>query len=141
MSALTDNGRRTRRISLTPLIDVVFILLLFFMLSSSFQRWHSVDLPGLQSAATGEQSTEEPVFVLLHQSGKVNLWPENKQWASAAMLTREAVLTASTGQSTTEVLLVPEHQTSLQLMISAAEQLESLGFEVTLTDPVEAHDE
>ena len=31
-------------IGLTPLIDVVFILLLFFMLTSSFFQWQSLDL-------------------------------------------------------------------------------------------------
>ena len=33
-----------RLISLTPLIDVVFILLVFFMLASSFLDWRSIDL-------------------------------------------------------------------------------------------------
>lgn len=40
-------ARRTRRravISLTPLIDVVFILLVFFMLASSFLDWRAIDL-------------------------------------------------------------------------------------------------
>jgi len=36
--------RRTPVISLTPLIDVVFILLVFFMLASSFLDWRRVDL-------------------------------------------------------------------------------------------------
>jgi biopolymer transport protein ExbD len=38
---------RTRRrplIGLTPLIDVVFILLVFFMLASSFVDWRAIDL-------------------------------------------------------------------------------------------------
>ncbi|MBK6278385.1 MAG: biopolymer transporter ExbD [Gammaproteobacteria bacterium] len=33
------------RISLTALIDVVFILLLFFMLTTQFTRWRSLDVP------------------------------------------------------------------------------------------------
>ena len=38
-------GRRRRPlITLTPLIDVVFILLVFFMLASSFLDWRSIDL-------------------------------------------------------------------------------------------------
>lgn len=39
-------GRAGRRplISLTPLIDVVFILLVFFMLASSFLDWRAIDL-------------------------------------------------------------------------------------------------
>lgn len=41
-----DSGAHPKRrlISLTPLIDVVFILLVFFMLASSFMEWRLVDL-------------------------------------------------------------------------------------------------
>ncbi len=44
--------QRKQLISITPLIDVVFILLLFFMLSSTFNRTKQIDittaLPGQQ---------------------------------------------------------------------------------------------
>ncbi len=43
LRAVTD-GRRRALISLTPLIDVVFILLVFFMLPSSFLDWRAIDL-------------------------------------------------------------------------------------------------
>lgn len=44
--------RRRALIGLTPLIDVVFILLVFFMLASSFLDWHSIDLsPPTRGAA------------------------------------------------------------------------------------------
>ena len=47
-------GRRRQLISLTPLIDVVFILLVFFMLASSFLDWRSIELnaPGASSAGS-----------------------------------------------------------------------------------------
>lgn len=45
--------RKRRRVSLTPLIDVVFNLLLFFMLASSLSMWHGIDL------ATGSERAEE----------------------------------------------------------------------------------
>ena len=55
---LSNGGRRVYRrrrplIGLTPLIDVVFILLVFFMLASSFLDWRSIDLdaPGRAGAA------------------------------------------------------------------------------------------
>ena len=35
---------KRRVISLTPLIDVVYILLLFFMLSSGFTHWRQLDI-------------------------------------------------------------------------------------------------
>ena len=45
--------RRRPLVSLTPLIDVVFILLVFFMLASSFLDWRSIDLdaPGRAGVA------------------------------------------------------------------------------------------
>lgn len=46
-------GKR-RAISLTPLIDVVFILLLFFMLSSSFIRWGGIDASFAKAAPSKE---------------------------------------------------------------------------------------
>lgn len=47
--------RRRAVISLTPLIDVVFILLVFFMLASSFLDWRSIELgaPGDAGAGAG----------------------------------------------------------------------------------------
>ena len=39
-----DPAPHRETISLTPLIDIVFILLLFFMLTSTFSRWQQIDL-------------------------------------------------------------------------------------------------
>ena len=36
--------RRRRRLSMTSLIDVIFLLLLFFMLSSTFTRFAELEL-------------------------------------------------------------------------------------------------
>ncbi|MEM1412015.1 MAG: biopolymer transporter ExbD [Pseudomonadota bacterium] len=45
--------RRRSLIGLTPLIDVVFILLIFFMLASNFLRWRAIDLSApVRAAAT-----------------------------------------------------------------------------------------
>ncbi len=51
-----------RLISLTPLIDVVFILLVFFMLASSFLDWRSVDLT--VSSGTAAATSEQKAIVI-----------------------------------------------------------------------------
>lgn len=43
--------QRRNVISLTPLIDVVFILLIFFMLASSFLDWRSIEMNVAKSGA------------------------------------------------------------------------------------------
>lgn len=54
---MATSGRRRAVISLTPLIDVVFILLVFFMLASSFLDWRSIDLAPPTSAGAGASLT------------------------------------------------------------------------------------
>ncbi|TCM84528.1 biopolymer transporter ExbD [Rhodovulum steppense] len=55
---------RRRRLSLTPLIDVIFLLLLFFMLSSTFTRFAEVDLAAAGTARPAPPETR-PVFLQL----------------------------------------------------------------------------
>ncbi len=62
-----DPPRPRSRISLTPLIDVVFILLLFFMLTTQFTRWRSLDVPLVQDAAA--QVEDPPLRVALDAAG------------------------------------------------------------------------
>ena len=45
--------RRRAIISMTPLIDVVFILLVFFMLASSFMDWRTIELGVARAGGTG----------------------------------------------------------------------------------------
>jgi biopolymer transport protein ExbD len=67
-SLFTRAPRRRLRISLTPLIDVVFILLVFFMLASSFldERAFQVAAP---AARLGGQSLEGAVLIELRTDG------------------------------------------------------------------------
>ena len=64
----TSPRRRRPLISLTPLIDVVFILLVFFMLASSFLDWRSVELDAPAQAAAGA-SMEGALLVELRLEG------------------------------------------------------------------------
>lgn len=66
------------RLSMTSLIDVIFLLLLFFMLSSTFSRFGEVPLNN-QSSGGGGSSDQSVVFARLTAHGmaingrKINL--------------------------------------------------------------------
>ena len=64
------NQRRTSEVELTPLIDVVFQLLVFFLLTSAFIS-HTIPME-LPRAATGEQ-TPATIAVSIDQSGQIFL--------------------------------------------------------------------
>lgn len=56
---------RRRRMSMTSLIDVIFLLLLFFMLSSTFSRFAEIEIAAA-GAGRGAPSDNPPVFVQLY---------------------------------------------------------------------------
>jgi biopolymer transport protein ExbD len=49
---------RRRALSLTPLVDVIFLLLLFFMLTSTFSRYGEIELSAAAGGGTGEAVTD-----------------------------------------------------------------------------------
>lgn len=61
--------RRTRRLSMTSLIDVIFLLLLFFMLTSTFTKFAEVKLTSASAggAAQSQEDQTPPLFVKLEQ--------------------------------------------------------------------------
>lgn len=64
VSALRSQPRRRAKIGLTALIDVVFILLLFFMLSTSFSHWQSLSV-GLKVGNARSQSSPTETITML----------------------------------------------------------------------------
>jgi len=66
---LRPQRREEPEVNLTPLIDVVFLLLLFFMLSTTFNRESqlSVDLP--EASAEPSQAPEQALEITVSQQG------------------------------------------------------------------------
>lgn len=55
--------RQKKAIAMTPLVDVIFLLLLFFMLSSTFSKFAEVELS--TAPPQGEPATTPPIFLQL----------------------------------------------------------------------------
>lgn len=63
---------KMRRLALTPLIDIVFLLLVFFMLASTFLQYSSIDVRSSRSGATkGEM--RGAVYARVHPDGRVDV--------------------------------------------------------------------
>ncbi len=69
-----NRKRRGRTIGLTPLIDVVFILLIFFMLASSFQKTRTIDMtPPTKDRAAAAASHNRSVTVTVLGGGRYDV--------------------------------------------------------------------
>ena len=104
---------RRRRIGLTALIDVVFIMLMFFMLTSSFEQWKTIQI---DSPVTEVQTTKPalPQFIVLTTEGQI--YPLHKENQTVAFSDVSMALWGDL-DSKRPVLLLPAPDVKLQLMV------------------------
>jgi biopolymer transport protein ExbD len=114
--------RPRQLISFTPLIDVVFILLLFFMLASSFLKWHSIDLNIPAETAAGT-SQEGALLVRLHADGRLDL---NGRPLSLVAL-GERVGEHLQRKPRQRILVQPERGVSVQRIVAVLDRLHGVG--------------
>jgi len=114
--------RRRRVMSLTPLIDVVFLLLIFFMLTSSFLdiRALSVSAPALGTTTTAKDAT---LRVGIAADGRLDL-----DGQTLSLTEIEARVRARVARRPEQrVELVPESSVPLQRIIAVIDRLAAAG--------------
>ena len=117
-----DKAGHERLITLTPLIDVVFILLVFFMLASSFLDWRAVDLR-LTGASSGGPSPTSVMLVVLRADGSLTLDGEPATQDAVLARTRENV----DGDEPFSIVVRPEDKVELQQMVGLIDVLKAAG--------------
>ena len=118
--AATD-GRRRPLISLTPLIDVVFILLVFFMLASSFLDWRAVTLD--PPSGTGAGTALNGAILIDIRADDLRL--SGKVLALDALVTRMAGIIERRPDQV--VVIRPAANVSLQRTITVLDRLTGAG--------------
>jgi biopolymer transport protein ExbD len=113
--------RRRALVSLTPLIDVVFILLVFFMLASSFVDWRVI---GLEVGTPGVASGPVEGALLIEQRGDGLRFGGEPLPMEAVVARTAARLAAAPG---TPVLVRPAAGVSLQDTVSLLDRLTAVG--------------
>ncbi len=73
MATLLEPPKIRTRLSLTPLIDVVFLLLLFFMLATQFEKYQSIDLIFPSSNSELKPSNLKPILIHLLTNEKITV--------------------------------------------------------------------
>lgn len=69
---LSTAAYRRKKLSLTSLIDVIFLLLLFFMLSSTFSKFGKVDINPASSTGSSQQNKPSIIISLSSKNIRIN---------------------------------------------------------------------
>ncbi len=114
-------------VNLTPLIDVVFLLLIFFMVSTTFTRETqlSLDLPEAQGQP--REASEEEIEILIDEAGayRVNgqgLVDNNMRTLQAA------IYKISAGDTTLPMTITADAQATHENVVRAMDAAGQMGF-------------
>jgi len=131
---LRQGKKRSLILNLTSLIDVLFLLLIFFMISTTFLSQPAIDLD-LPDAAHSENVRQTPVVVHVDQFGRVYL---NDEPTETALL--DAALKARMFDSTEKsVVLKADSRVSHGAVVEVLDIIKGAGVRklVVSTDPTQ----
>ena len=116
------SDEETKDIDISPLIDVVFILLIFFMVSTTFVKDAVIDIerPGAQSASPAPTQT---LRVAIDQQGQV--YVDNAPVRPWMIQSRVREILKSTGGET--VLVVTDRRVASEKLIDVVDQCRLAG--------------
>lgn len=113
-------------VSLTPLIDVVFLLLIFFMVSTSFNRESeiSVDLPEANTEAV--ETDKKPIELTINEQGVY--FVNQRRVVNTQRLTLVKALRIATSENDQPSLIISaDAKTPHQAVITAMDVARQLG--------------
>ncbi|MBU0498970.1 MAG: biopolymer transporter ExbD [Gammaproteobacteria bacterium] len=125
---LRPNKPQDADINLTPLIDMVFLLLIFFMVSTTFDKETriKVELPEA-TAAVEEKRKVEPVHISIDAQGRFYVNQEELVNSDFSILKR-ALEKAVAGQSPLpSVIITADAKTPHQAVMSAMDAASQVG--------------
>ncbi len=114
-------------INLTPLIDVVFLLLIFFMVSTTFTRETqlTIDLPEAQGQL--KETVEEQIEILVDESGNYRV--NGEALVDKRMRTLQAAIyKISAGDTTMPMTISADAQAAHQDVVQAMDAAGQMGF-------------
>ena len=131
--------RENVEIGLAPLIDVVFILLLFFVVTTTFTRETQlkIDLPEADSATPVQETELKRLEVMIAADGSYSLNGQSLVKSDLATLS-SALQKESAGDSSLPLVISADARTPHQAVITAMDAAGKLGFSRLRITTVEA---
>jgi biopolymer transport protein ExbD len=125
-----ERKRHATKLSLTPLIDVVFILLIFFMLESDFLRPYVMELAQQGGGERGAAAKTTPILIELHSDKSV--WINKGEYSMGSI---ESAIYELNPAVDSPVVLASDPGVPLQRAVSVIDILQGRGLtNIALTE-------
>lgn len=122
---LSSAPKQMARLSLTPLIDVVFLLLIFFILASTFMRFTSVPISSAASSSASAPGQNEIALIRL-QPNEDGIFVNGRVVTLAEL---EATVSELTVKGISHAVVQPVGEANVQTLVSVLELLKKTSLE------------
>jgi len=126
MNLRPDRSDERVDVNLTPLIDVVFLLLIFFMVSTTFDRHAKLKVELPEASAKTEQQLEDPVVLSIDVKG--NYFVNDRQVVNTQLETLKTALQKTIAdKKDVSLVLRADAKTPHQSVVRAMDAAAQLG--------------
>lgn len=126
---ITARVEQNADLDMTPLLDVVFIMLIFFIVTASFVKEHGLDVSTEKNTQTDEIKTDNrSILIRVEESGRVwvNDTPTNINGV------KPNVKRLAAQNPSAKVMIRPEPKAKTDLMMRALDQANAAGVQASL---------
>jgi len=122
---LLSKKKKNIEINVAPLIDIVFLLLIFFMLTSEFTDFKTIDMISPNQSSTSIQNNDLPIIINLSENGLVEI---DKIEIKLEDLS-ETIQMKLTNSKNKKIIISTLNETKINNLIIVVDTIRSLGIE------------
>lgn len=122
---LLKKQKKSTEINVAPLIDIVFLLLIFFMLTSEFTDFKTIDMISPNKSNTTIQKTELPIVINLSANGIIEIDNVNVDLMDLSSTVKDKLMNSKNNK----VIISTLNETKINLLINIVDAIRSLGIE------------
>jgi biopolymer transport protein ExbD len=114
-------------VNITPLIDIVFLLLIFFMVSTTFERESEIDVTLPQAAIDAPQEQSEVIEIVISSQGE--FYVNGKRVINKQVSTlKQALLKVADGREDPPIIISADAKATHQSVVTVMDAARQLGF-------------
>jgi len=124
MQLFTKN-KRNIEINVAPLIDVVFLLLIFFMLASEFTDFKTIDMISPKQSKVDQPESNLPLIVNLSEKGVITIDTKEVSFNKLAQTVKNKL----NNKKETKIIISTPNETKVNILIKIVDTIRGLGIE------------
>ena len=122
---LFTKEKKTIEINVAPLIDVVFLLLIFFMLASEFTDFKTIDMISPNQSEVDQPESNLPLIINLSEKGFITIDSKEVSFNKLTQTVKDKL----SNKKETKIIISTPHDTKVNILIKIVDTIRGLGIE------------